>query len=402
LKAFIIKTDTVITPFNEHPGSLLILNQELKAHQEQILRKLNIDFHFVQDASQMDSSSENIVFYDYTYVSENLLKEFISESRKIGKATVCGLKKGAVTSRTVVRTMSVNEEDDHVTYNLFYYPPGSDDEKLHRVIINPDEYVVKMPFPKHMVKEEKYAIPVTTKLLAQIEHWANLWACNIGAVFGYVQEFRNSPKMKLLGMALKARSTNPWKVSARNVSIGNGCDIHPTAYLENTSIGDNVEVGACTVIRGCKIGNNTLIANNSNISYSVIGDGCNIMNGDCVQYSVLYPGTFVACKSLNCCFMGKDTFIGGGATLSDFRFDEKNILVLSKGRKIDTDCRFLGSCVGHRSYIGAGVLVSPGREIPNDVKIMPSENSILTKVPAKGDFTILSTTSSTFSHDRKD
>jgi acetyltransferase-like isoleucine patch superfamily enzyme len=79
-----------------------------------------------------------------------------------------------------------------------------------------------------------------------------------------------------------------------------------------------------------------------------------------------------------------------GATLSDFRFDEKNIQVLSKERKIDTDCRFLGSCVGHRSYIGAGVVVGPGREMPNDVKILSSEDNILAKVTTRGDFRILS------------
>jgi len=389
LKAFIINTDTVKTPFNEHPRSLLILNHGLKEHQERTLRNLNIDFQFVHDASQIEDKGERIIFYDHTYVSENLLKEFISESRRTGKATVCALKKGAVTSRSVVPTMSVDEGDDHVTYKLFYYPTASGKDNLHRVIIDPDEYTVKIRFPKHMVKEENYAVPITTKLLIQIEHWTNLWACNIAGVLGYVQEFRRSPKMKLLGMALRARSANPWKVSAQNVSIGKGCDIHPSAYLENALIGDNVEVGAGTVIRGCKIGDDTAIANNSNISYSVIGDGCNIMNGDCVQYSVLYPRAFVACKSLNCCFLGKDTFIGGGATLADFRFDEKNIQVLQKGRKIDTGNTFLGSCLGHRSYIGAGVVVSPGREIPNDVKILPSGDNILTKIPTRGNFSIL-------------
>jgi len=347
MKAFIIRADRVISPFNEHLRSLLILNRPLKDHQEGTLRDLNIDFKLIDKPSEVDEEGEKVVFYDYTYFSKNLLEEFLRESRRRGKATICSLKKGAFTSRTVTSTMNVEEEGGYIAYKLFYYPDGLKEGDPDRLLLNPDEYVEEMRFPSHMVKGGKYRVPITTKRLLQIEHWANLWVCNISGVLSFIQELRKSSKLKLLRMALKARSTNPWRVSAQNVQVGEGCDIHPTAYLENTRVGDGVEVGAGTVIRGSVIDDDTVIANNVNLSYSVIGKGCNVRDGACIQYSVLYPGAFVACSFLNCGFMGRDTFIGDGATLTDCRYDEENVRVMHNGRVVDTGSMFLGSCVGH-------------------------------------------------------
>jgi len=124
-----------------------------------------------------------------------------------------------------------------------------------------------------------------------------------------------------------------------------------------------------------------VIANNVNVSYSVIGDGCHIRDGACIQYSVLYPGAFVACSFLNCSFMGRDTFIGDGTTLTDFRFDGKNVTVLKDGVSVDSGNMFLGGCLGHGVYVGSGVILAPGREIPNNVKLLPAGNMIVSRFP---------------------
>ena len=69
--------------------------------------------------------------------------------------------------------------------------------------------------------------------------------------------------------------------------------------------------------------------------------------------------------------LGRNGFIGDGVSLTDYRFDGKNITVLKNGMVVDTGNRILGSCVGHGAYLAAGTIVAPGRAIPNGTRIVP-------------------------------
>ena len=203
-------------------------------------------------------------------------------------------EEGVFTKRSVPGTMSVRDEQDSLpATSCTTIRPVRGLEDPSSIVIDPDGTIAKIRIPKHMVEEVGYEVPLSTKRLIQIEHWCNLWGCNISGVLGVAQELLESPKSKLLGMALRARSTNKWSVSSKNVRIGKGCDIHPKAYLENAIIGDGVEVGAGSVVRGAVIGDETVIADGVNINYSVLGDHCNIREGTCMQFTVIYPGSSV-------------------------------------------------------------------------------------------------------------
>jgi NDP-sugar pyrophosphorylase family protein len=206
---------------------------------------------------------------------------------------------------------------------------------------------------------------------------------------GNVQEFKSSRKLKLLGMALRVGSTNPWKVSSKNVIMGKNCDIHPRAYLENAVLGDNVEVGAGAVIRGAEIGDNVVIPNNTNIFMSVLGNDCAMRDGCCMQFTLAFPGAVQVNRFVNCATMGRNSFVADGVTLTDFRFDGENMKVMHKGSLVDTGGVFLGPCIGHDSYLGSGVIVGPGREIPNDVKVVMNRDRVIMGGDFNRDFRII-------------
>ena len=342
----------------------------------------------VDDVDEVDGG-ERIVFPDHTVFTKNLISEFVSRSRKEGTATACCLKKGYATLRSVTSTMSVLDNGDNYQYELFYYPEGKSVDGSRPLVIDPDEDAAFVRFPEHVVPGKDYVAPLTTKRIFHIEHWSNLWAANISGVLGRIREFKSSPKLKLLAMALRARSSNPWKVSSKNVIIGKNCDIHPRAYLENAVIGDNVEVGAGAVIRGAEIGNNVVISNNAIVFMSVVGDDCALISGCCMQFTLAFPGVVQANRFLNDVTMGRNSFVGDGVTLTDFRFDGQNMKVMHKGRLVDTGGVFLGSCVGHNSYLGSGVIVGPGREIPNDVKVVVNRSRMIMNGDLNGDFQII-------------
>jgi NDP-sugar pyrophosphorylase family protein len=225
--------------------------------------------------------------------------------------------------------------------------------------------------PKHMIGEPKSIVPITEKVIIQIDHWCNLWAANIGVLLANTAKIAKASKWKLLLLALKAHSTNQWKVLHKTNTIGQNCDIHPTAYIEGSIIRDDVTIGAGVVIRQSVVGDGVNILNNATIDTSVIGDSAYIGSSSMIQYSVLYPGTFILARVISLSTTGKDTFLGDNVTLTDFRLDGQNIAVMKDGVLIDTGNRLLGPCIGHGVYLAAGSIVGPGREIPNELRLAP-------------------------------
>jgi NDP-sugar pyrophosphorylase family protein len=227
-------------------------------------------------------------------------------------------------------------------------------------------------------------MPLTDTALIQIDHWTNLYAANLGLILVDLARLRKAPRTRLLSLALRARSVDKWRVLRQATRIGHHCDIHPTAYVEGSTIGDDVTIGAGTVIRESLIGAGTSIANNATVELSVIGEGCTIFNGCVVQVSVLYPGACTSCRYVGMHLAGRDTFISDGVTLADFRFDGRCVQVLKDGVRVDTGMPILGTCLGHRAYLGAGCVLAPGRAVPNDWHLVPDRQRVLAAFPEDG------------------
>lgn len=293
-----------------------------------------------------------------------------------------------MTRRSMTETMDVVDRGDAIEYQFFFTEDGDLSDPVP-VTITPDEEAVSMPFPPHMVPGGGYELPLTTKILMQIEHWCNLWVANVAAVLGRVQEFRTSSRIRMLEKVLKARSVNQWKVCSKNVVIGEGCDIHPTAYLENAVIGDGVEIGAGSVVRMVDVESDAVIANQCNVMASSLGEGTQLRDGVCIQFSVLYPETFCATRFINASFVGERCFLGDGVSLTDFRFDGGGTRVKHNGNLMQTESIFLGPCIGDNVYLGSGVVVGPGRAVPSNVKLAPGKDRVITNDRLEGDFLII-------------
>jgi bifunctional UDP-N-acetylglucosamine pyrophosphorylase/glucosamine-1-phosphate N-acetyltransferase len=252
------------------------------------------------------------------------------------------------------------------------------------VIIEADTYRENLAMPEHLCGTPGYDIPLPDKMIVQIDHWTNLWAANISTLLEPAASLMKTPKWKLLGKALRARSLNQWKIVNKLNNIGRNCDIHPTAYIEGCVVGDNVTIGAGSVIRECNIDSNASVENNATLNFSVIGEGGYIADGSIIRYSVIYPRTFFGFSTLSCQMLGRNCFIGDGVTLADYRLDGKCVTVLKNGVVIDTANKFLGSCIGNDTYLAGGTIIAPGRTIPNGTRVNPENHDVIRQIAPDG------------------
>lgn len=384
MNAYMLITGKSVEPFNEHPGQCLIGNRRLSELQQEVINSLGHKLVPVTNAAEINDPGEHVIFTDSLLFDKNLLATFISESRRLGKRTICNLKTGWTTLRTVVNTQDVIINDGRVEYGLEYIPGSSSLDEVLPLVMDPDRFYESLPMPEHAFGLREYKVPLPDKFAVQIDHWVNLWAANMCSLLAEVCKLKAAPKLKQLALAARALSTNQWKILHKANHIGRNCDIHPTAYIEGSRIGNNVRIGANAVIRESIIGDNCNIENSVTLSFCVLGNDCYIVDGALARYSVLYPGVFFAFSPLSCSLLGRNSFMGAGVTLVDFRFDNAPVKVLKNGEPVDTGNTFIGSCLGHGVYLGSGTIVASGRAIPNGLRLYPENSRFIQKIDVGG------------------
>ena len=68
---------------------------------------------FVKDYSEINDENEYIIIGDNVFFEPEIIDNFIEESRETKISTVCALKKGIFTLRTVTSAQDIKEYDDH-------------------------------------------------------------------------------------------------------------------------------------------------------------------------------------------------------------------------------------------------------------------------------------------------
>jgi UDP-N-acetylglucosamine diphosphorylase / glucose-1-phosphate thymidylyltransferase / UDP-N-acetylgalactosamine diphosphorylase / glucosamine-1-phosphate N-acetyltransferase / galactosamine-1-phosphate N-acetyltransferase len=124
----------------------------------------------------------------------------------------------------------------------------------------------------------------------------------------------------------------------------------PVCIKENSVIGPNAFVRGRTII-----GINSKIGNGVEIKNSIINDNVNVAH-------LSYIGDSIIDDNCN---------IGAGTVFANLRFDNQNVNVLVKDKKIDTGRIKFGSILGENVSIGVNCSLMPGTTISSDSVIAP-------------------------------
>jgi len=376
MKAYLVRVSDKIDPFGQPAADCLARNKKLREVQRETLLKAGLDPELVERKELIADEQEHLIVSDDIYFTEELLKEFVSRSRILGVNAFCALKLGLVSTRSVVSVQGVEIDKNCAQYHLCYV---AESEKRHYkeicVAIDPKFFELNIPVPRQIFGSEQYVVPITSQFIIKIGHWANLWAANVSTPLVDAARIRKK-KWKIFLAALRARSFKEHKIMASLNSIGRGCDIHSDTTIEGCSIGNNVVIGAGSRVLTSVIGNNVWIGKNVVVEDSIVGNECFITRGN-VMYTVLFPEASVSCEALTTSIVGSGSLLAVNATLTDFRFDGRNILLLKEGKLVDSGNKILGGCLGHNVKIGSGCVIAPGRMIPNRTHVVLKKDRIV-------------------------
>ncbi|HEY4224073.1 MAG TPA: hypothetical protein VGO62_22110, partial [Myxococcota bacterium] len=230
-------------------------------------------------------------------------------------------------------------------------------------------------------KETQTIIPVTSTIAAHIEHWVHiLWLNQLGFGIRWNDMLRNH-KLWSLARALAAFPWTPFSRFFRSfVRKGRNVRIHPTAHVEASILGDDVVIGARASVRNSIIGNGVEVGDHATVLSTTLGDRAYVTPRTFVVWAAAYPDAVLTNYKLQVSLVGRGASLSTWAGMIDAKL-QGHVEVKHDGKLRSTERSFIGSCIGHGAFVGAKVLIMPGREIPNGAFITMRPDELIVDVP---------------------
>ncbi len=148
---------------------------------------------------------------------------------------------------------------------------------------------------------------------------------------------------------------------------------------ENVHIDGNLEIEEGAVIKaGTRIEGNVFIGKNSLIGPNaflrkdvIIGENCQVSNSEIKNSVVLNSSKIPHFSYIGDSVIGENVNFGAGSKIANLRFDNGNVKVSIKGKKIDSGKRKLGALVNSGTKIGINACVNCGKIIGKNCRVFP-------------------------------
>jgi UDP-N-acetylglucosamine diphosphorylase / glucose-1-phosphate thymidylyltransferase / UDP-N-acetylgalactosamine diphosphorylase / glucosamine-1-phosphate N-acetyltransferase / galactosamine-1-phosphate N-acetyltransferase len=182
-----------------------------------------------------------------------------------------------------------------------------------------------------------------------------------------------------LGEIKTAIPSSAFLVNPSEISIGEGTEIEPGAYIQ----------GPCIIGAHCKIRSGAYIRGGA-----IIGNHCVIGHGTEIKHSILLDHACAAhFNYVGDSILGNRVNLGAGVKCANYRFDHHPITVAMQEKKWETGLRKLGAIIGDDAQVGCNCVINPGTllgkmsfcfpglnihgRVPDHAKVKPAQNNIV-------------------------
>ncbi|MCC7386989.1 MAG: hypothetical protein IT384_34445 [Deltaproteobacteria bacterium] len=388
MRAYVIDSGQRIAPFGDLARDLPIGGEPLAEKQARLFARFGLELVRVGSLDQLPPSAEpRLVTFDNVFFTRRVLKSFLARWKARGYDRSARLALPAA-STFIQRFSALQDFDRDERYALFRFYGLAGGAKTFEgaepleVIYR--ERVVELPVPPEVSGVETWVHPVTSSVCLHIRHWLPLLQANLLSVqIRWVDEIVAHPLWGLSLLvrgALGVRGRLAWRIGAAANRIGRDVDIHPTARVEGSLIGDGVRIGPQSLVRGAIIGPGSVLEQRVDVSFAVLGAHTFVSKHSLVWATAAFDRAELCMKGMQMCLVGSRASLTARATPLD-AMPGRKIRVRDGAELVEVDLSILGACFGHRCFIGADVFTAPGREIPNDLRIVPDPDRVLSRIP---------------------
>ena len=372
MKKVILRDHRRISPFMEVARDLRILNKPLWLYQRDVLAR-HCSGELVADSlDQIPRDNEPLLVYrDSIFFNAPLMDDFVRRAVASGKAAQVAFSPddAAIVHHMTHLQDGLKLQDGLWRGELWYFPNGWQPEADPIVIDTEPMELGYYQVPHYIVENGNFVYHVPIKAFIPIESWVAVMLTNsLFGVLGWARRLLKEKdslgiKLRILTRVLLERK-HPLASSAL-VRIGRNCKIDPGVIIHGpTVIGNNVVIGAGSMIVSSVIGDNVNIMHGAQIVLSMVSNGCYIPFRAALYGTSFMENTMVAQNTvLQGCVVGRNTFIGGGNTFTDYNLLGNPITTMHRGKLEPVGLAACGCAVGHDCRIGAGFVFYPGRTV---------------------------------------
>ena len=371
IPAYRLRSAKKLHAFGDPVEDIPLLGERLEDFQRRVLTAAGFEFRGDVD-HYSHASLGSLVFGDDLVVTEALLRQVAARwptFLKNAESLRFGLADNEF-NRAYVLAHEAGPFSGRYTFPFFAKFAAHEnfrDETLTQEIIP-----FGLPIPKQMVKEGYLHYPLCDEWMSRMASpfhvlQANL-ALNSSRGFTVTRRLPEFLRRRLLSMGTK----DFYRGLKRLNRIGKNCRIHPTAVLEGAVIGDNVTIGAYAVVRMSHVGAGSHIEDQACVRYSVLGQNNFIAQGNHVHLCLSYDDAFLIHGPYQFSVFGASTAVMAVINC-DIRLDELTIKIPTDVGVIDSRLGLMGVAYGHRSKVGGGNIIAPGRIVPNDWREAPPD-----------------------------
>lgn len=377
IRAVVIAPSGVsIAPFGDPVGQSQVLGRDLRQVQEEAIAEAGLKL-----VAEPPQDEPYLLLSDRTWVTEAALRRFVEQAKPPARMQVDD-------ALWLELTLPLQDLPEPGLYEVALLPAGAPPsfESAPPVVV--DLGFEHRPAPVDhpaMAHAMPSGIAFSAAGVHQIDHWMHILRVNWLAMSATIaREQLRFQKLnvfikvwRVLGLLLKARSLNPYRLAGALSRSGKGCKIHPTAVVEASVLGDGVEIGPFAVVRGSVLGDRVRVEEHGVVNMSVLGEGARVGRKGTANLCVLYPGAMLAMGTgYQASLLGRDAFMAWSVAIFDLSF-RGHVKVWHRGERVSSGTYFLGACLGHRARLGAQVALGYGAEVPNDSFIVGSSDQVL-------------------------
>ncbi len=332
-------------------------------------------------ASESEIQAPCVVLTDDLFITRWMLRAFLAVP---GNVRLALAKEGRVVQDTLP-AQELDEVEGGVGYPLWKLESGAIGG-ARPVLVDANEDVRTMnDVPRVFKRDGTLTFALSARIAMRVQHWVHVLRANHLALLAIAAEFRERPKWRnfagLAWLLLRSFPPNEARVMRRLVRRGRRVKIHPSAVVEASILGDGVQIGANAVVRASWLGPGARVADGGLVEMSVLGAGAVVTRQSNCNFMVMYPGSVLGHGIHQISLLGRDAFVSAKAAMYDFKPDG-NVKIEHRGKFLDSGSNFLGACIGHGTFLGAGVWVQHGRAIPNGVMLIKDPAETVKRVAA--------------------